>query len=79
MKGHVNLLNHNTAVFDSIIKTMPFNADVFGLRAKLVRFIGQFQTTSVVLKYHGLMHVCVNVCVLSESNMGRDTKIKMSG
>ena len=77
LKGCVNLLNHHTAILDSVSKLMPFDADVFHWWAELIWFVCKFQTTSIVFKNCGLVHACVNCCVLHESDTGRDTEIKM--
>ena len=39
LKGCVNLLNHYTAILDSMMKMVPFYAGVFGSWAELVGFI----------------------------------------
>ena len=46
LKGCVNLLNHHTAILDSISKMMPFDADVFCSWAELIRFVRKFQATT---------------------------------
>ena len=77
LKGCVNLLNHHNAILDSISKMMPFDANVFHLQVELIQFVCKFQTTSIVFENYGLVHVCVNCCVLCKSNIGRDTKVTM--
>ena len=79
LQGCVNLLNHHTAILDSILKMMPFDANVFCSRAEFIRFVCKFQATSIVFKNCGLMHACVNGSVLCESLIGRNTEIKVSG
>ena len=79
LKGCVNLLNHHTAILDSISKMMPFDANVFRSWVELIWFVCKFQATSIVFKNCELMHACVNCSVLCENLIGRNTEIKMFG
>jgi hypothetical protein len=60
LAGGVDPLDDNAAVLNGITKMMPFHADVFCPRMKLIRSIHQFQTASVVFINHRLMHSGVN-------------------
>ena len=46
----INLLNHNTSIFDGCMEMMPFDPNVFSV-VKLIWVIYQFQAASIVFVY----------------------------
>ena len=45
----VNLLHHDTSILNRIAEMMPFYPNMLRTRAKLIRVVGKFKTTSIIL------------------------------
>ena len=75
----INLLNHDTSVFDCVTKMMPLDPNVFCAWMILIQAVYQFQTSSIVFINCWLPHACVNLWLLCEDCARWNSKVIMSG